>query len=216
MKKFLFLIYLLGIPFVSNALSIQNITVSDFDENNLNIKVVSYNIQVFNYLDYNYTVDNQTMTLNICYLYSPFTAIDTETNQFQIPVNTQMPMIYTLVVNIFFRNQTTLICDYAQLEDTAGFTFSTPLTEEISLSNKQSEFQNNLILSPNPSNGIINFNLSILNANIEIIDNLGRIVKVMCSKSINHLELFDLQNAIYFLKINSDQGDFVKKVILKN
>ena len=73
MKKFLFLIYLLGIPFVSNALSIQNITVSNFDENNLNIKVVSYNIQVFNYLHYNYTIDNQTITLNICYLYSPFT-----------------------------------------------------------------------------------------------------------------------------------------------
>lgn len=171
---------------------------------------------MFNYLYFNYTINNQTITLNICYLDSPFDAIDTETNQFQIPVNPQIPTNYNLVINVFYRNQTTLICDYAQVEEPASLAFSTPLTSTVSLSIKQTEFQNNFILSPNLSNGIINFNLPLLNAKIEIIDNLGRIVKVMSAKSINKLDLFDLKNGIYFLKINADQGNFTKKIIVKN
>lgn len=216
MKKFLVLICFLGIPFMSNALSIQNVSVANIDENNLEIKVVSYNNQLFFFENYNYSIDNQTINLNICYLYSPFDAIHTETNQFQIPVNTSLVLNYNLVINIFFRNQITFICDYAQLEDTANFMFSTPFTGEVLLSKSVTAFQQNFIMFPNPSNGILDFDTTLLNANVLIIDNLGRIVKSISSKSINHLELFDLKNGVYFLKVTSDQGTVTKKIILKN
>lgn len=215
MKKFLFLICFLGIPFMSKALSIQNVSVANIDENNLSIKVVSYNTQSFFYENFNYSIDNQTITLNICYLYTPFDAIHTETNQFQIPVNTSLVLNYDLDVNIFFKNQISFICDYAQIENTANFMFSTPFSGEVVLSVLSEKFQQNLILYPNPSNGILDFDTSLINANVLIIDNLGRIVKSFSSKSINHLELFDLKNGVYFLKVTSDQGTVVNKIILK-
>lgn len=87
----------------------------------------------------------------------------------------------------------------------------------------QEEEISSAILYPNPSKGLVNLNLNLLNSNkveLSLFDNLGRIVdqstlnlskgKQVISKDFSHLP-----KGMYFLKINANQHSISKPIILE-
>ena len=67
---------------------------------------------------------------------------------------------------------------------------------------------------PNPSSGKIFFNLSEKITTISISDLLGNTVSIINNVNSNSLDLEYLQNGIYFIFINTKNGQYISKVIL--
>jgi len=81
--------------------------------------------------------------------------------------------------------------------------------------------ENNINIYPNPSQGFITVQIDFADENlrIELINELGQIVKsgtlyqgtTMCS-----LETDTLHNGLYFLKISNTNGNYTRKILIKN
>lgn len=81
--------------------------------------------------------------------------------------------------------------------------------------------QSNIVIYPNPSNGIINLEFSISenkNYQVEIINQLGQQVYSETFISPNHhiINLENKSNGIYFLKISNGLQSETKKLIIQN
>jgi hypothetical protein len=78
-------------------------------------------------------------------------------------------------------------------------------------------FENNFLISPNPSTGIFTLSSSQNISSIEISDVLGN--QVFKSQVTSHKEEIDLSShpkGIYFVKVMDKKGNFgVKKIILQ-
>lgn len=110
----------------------------------------------------------------------------------------------------------------SSLEDVLPFsnqiiaTFVFDLTQILSVD--KTKLQNSISIHPNPSHGEININnlgSSILE-NIEIYDITGK--KVMEFNNVTNQKTISfnaLKSGMYFLKINSDKGSIIKKIIIK-
>jgi len=70
---------------------------------------------------------------------------------------------------------------------------------------------------PNPTNDIITINSKEKIHNLEIYSNQGQLVrKKECDSITESLDLFDLNNGIYFLKLKTDKETFTQKIIKVN
>lgn len=69
----------------------------------------------------------------------------------------------------------------------------------------------NVSLFPNPTNGILYVNADALQK-VEVIDAIGRII---ISQSSNSVDMTNLNNGIYTVRITSNGNTFVKKVVKK-
>lgn len=69
---------------------------------------------------------------------------------------------------------------------------------------------------PNPNHGSFTVkSLFLENKSIEIIDACGRVVYTSFSQSSNQDFFLNLENGIYFLKMNSEQGTIHQKIIIQ-
>ena len=73
---------------------------------------------------------------------------------------------------------------------------------------------------PNPAKGIVNIDLngSLKNVSITLNDLLGNEMKknpVRISENTYQLNLSEFQDGIYFVKIKSDSGNFIQRLVLK-
>lgn len=64
---------------------------------------------------------------------------------------------------------------------------------------------------PNPTNGIF-YILGLEEKSIEVLDSQGRTVKYIITAE-NNYSISELSNGVYFLKITSNQGTFIKQLI---
>lgn len=77
----------------------------------------------------------------------------------------------------------------------------------------KSSYSNNYTLSPNPTTGIIEIQgLTITDANVNILNHLGHSVKSMQIHT-NTLDISDLPQGIYYLKMRQGEHAIVKKMI---
>ena len=100
------------------------------------------------------------------------------------------------------------------------FDYNAPIETNISqttyqsLSNPIFEFDESVKIFPNPTNGIININSEFNLKSIELYDVQGRILeKSFENNSTTTLNISKRQNGIYFMKITSDKGSKVEKVV---
>jgi hypothetical protein len=84
---------------------------------------------------------------------------------------------------------------------------------------------NSLVISPNPAKGLFNISYNLLkdeNVNITLVDELGQVVynKQLLSQHAGTLRqsvsVQDLAQGIYSLRLNTDEGIIVKKVVILN
>jgi hypothetical protein len=199
------------------ALNIQSLNVSAINSQSINVNLISYNATSALYKDYNMSIVNTVITLNVCYHYIPFNSVSILTNNFQIALPSAMSDNYTLIVNLFFDNLITTVCDYQILSDTATLTFATPLTNPVFLASNTFEANNSEIdLFPNPSIGFLAFsNEKMTPKAIFIYDNLGRLIKQIPINVNKTIDISNMLDGFYFLKFESESGSCTKKIILK-
>ena len=100
------------------------------------------------------------------------------------------------------------------------FDYNAPIETNISQTTYQSltnpifDFDESVKIYPNPTNGIININSNFNIKSIELYDVQGRILeKSFENNTTTTLNLSNRQSGIYFVKITSDKGSKVEKVV---
>jgi hypothetical protein len=191
--------------------------VSAINSQSINVNLTSYNGQLFVFKNQSITIEYNTITLNVCYHYTPYDVVETHTNDFQITLPSTTPENYTLIVNLFFDNLISTDCDYQILSDTATLTFATPLTNPVFLASNTFVANNSEIdLFPNPSIGFLAFyNEKMTPKAIFIYDNLGRLIKQIPVNVNKTIDISNMLDGFYFLKFESESGSCTKKIILK-
>ncbi|WP_298115179.1 T9SS type A sorting domain-containing protein [Flavobacterium sp.] len=100
------------------------------------------------------------------------------------------------------------------------FDYNAPIETNLSQTTYQSlnnpifEFDESVKVYPNPTQSIININSNFNIQSIELYDVQGRILeKSFEDNTATTLDISERQNGIYFVKINSDKGSKIEKVI---
>ena len=86
---------------------------------------------------------------------------------------------------------------------------------ENTLSVEENSIDDNFIIYPNPSNGLINieFNIDSEVDDIFIYDNLGRVIDSTIIKNENSIRVEGLQNGVFYIKIIIGKDAVIKKII---
>ncbi len=114
----------------------------------------------------------------------------------------------TLVLGDDVSNKADIYFDY-------NFPIETNIANTIfqnSLSVSEFGIENAVLTYPNPTKGILNIASQSLITSIELFDVQGKKIKTIFSKT-NMLNMNDVTEGIYFLKINTDNGTLIKKII---
>lgn len=217
------LISILLFAFVSqsiNALTIQELSVSPISDTDINVHLKVMEGYYFEYSSHSYTIENNTITLTICYLPITLSMITTKENDFIIPdINTQTNE-YVIIVNVNHVHivEGQQVCDYQIQSDAATIAFTTPLNTTVNLSsNTFDNNQSGITIFPNPTKRTIQFNYDNNKiSKIRVLDSLGRIVKEFHSINTKSIDLLGLEDGIYYLEFNTDLEKFSRKIILKN
>lgn len=126
------------------------------------------------------------------------------------------PTSYTLIVSTHYRHwvDNVPVCDDAIYPDTETFSFAAPLKESVTMSAPEfSQATFGVALFPNPTTGLLTLeNNGIEIQTVKVFDNLGRTVKTIMHYKM--LDISDLNNGIYFIECNTNQGRWISKIIL--
>lgn len=188
----------------SQSIQINQITPSNVSGGiNVNLLVTTYNGA--GYLSNTYTINGNTINLSVCYWFNVLQPVYQMSNDFFIPIINSAN--YTINVSIFHSASPT-VCDYFSAGPTATVNFLDVNSFEM--------VPENFALFPNPTTGKIEFNgdQSLINK-IIIFDYFGRIIKNEENIKNNSIELNEFNDGIYFIKLETKNGNFTQKIILK-
>ena len=70
-----------------------------------------------------------------------------------------------------------------------------------------------LQLFPNPTSGLVTVNSAVLIKNLSVLDNSGRLLLVKEVDAFNYnLDLKQLKEGLYFIRIETSEGEVVRKI----
>ncbi len=217
MKKLLLILFVIGIANKIQALNIQNITISSSNSNDINIRTQVWDSYTFFYYSSSYEIIGTTIALNICYNAGLSQAYTTLENDFIIPNINLSNSNYTLIVNVKQRQylgNNLWTCDSTIGFDTETITFSTPVTNAISLGNTTFEnSQEKISMFPNPANNSFQIKSNTLTS-VTIYDNLGRLAKEFLKPQITY-DISDLNSGVYYVRIKDVSGKIFKEKLIK-
>lgn len=218
MKKILLTFLFLVIVQTINAINIQELSLSQGTGNNINVGLKVTEGSLIIYSNYSYTLENNIITLTVCYNRTTISSYTTLNNDFTIENADSTTSNYTLIVIANYSRWVDgqAICDFTDNSDTATLSFSTPLTQTVTLSSNFFDINDTFIVFPNPTNGLLEFkNDEAILHTIKVYDSLGRLVKMFNAISSKILDLKDLENGIYLIELNTEKGKVTRKIILK-
>jgi len=209
MKKILFLLLLFyQTSSFSQPEGILNVIVSPIDETTINVKSIVHFLYITQYVDHEIDIENNIITLNLCYSIGVLAMEDTVTRNNLIDV-TNLTGEYTLNINIFDDSEG---C-YINVLDSASIPLTLPLDEEVMLSNSTFNLQNKIHLYPNPVKNTLKINIEneVVVKNIQIYDVFGK--RLLETNNATQLDISNLTSGLLFIKIETDKGLIIKKVI---
>ena len=125
--------------------------------------------------------------------------------------------------NILFKikSKTNLVAnDFVTKKAKIYFDYNAPINTNIAqttfqlLSNNVFELDASVVVHPNPTNGILNINSDFNIKSIALYDIQGRLLQTDLENSNETiLDLSTYQSGIYFVKINTEKGSKVEKII---
>jgi hypothetical protein len=204
MRLFFLLLVLNFSSSYSQSIQINQITPSSVSGGiNVNLLVTTYNGA--GYLSNAYTIIGNTINLSVCYWFNVLQPVYQMSNDFFIPIANSAS--YTINVSVFHSVSST-VCDYFLAGPTSTVNFLDVTSFE--------KYPENFALFPNPTTGIIEFNYdkSLINK-ISVFDNLGRMITSEENVIKNSFDLNGLNDGIYFIKLETKNGNFTQKIILK-
>ncbi len=203
--KLLFLMFF-GQIFISNGQSIQinQITPTAVSDGiNVNLLVTTYNGA--GYLSHSYTVVENTINLSVCYWFNTTLPIYQINNDFLISV----PNNINYIINVsIFNSFSQTVCDNFSTGPTAS-------TNYLEIENFE-EANNKYLIYPNPSKGTIELiGDESLIKHIKIYDNLGRLIKQLKERITKNIDLYELNDGIYIINIETESGNLNQRFIIK-
>lgn len=203
--KLLFLMFF-GQIFISNGQSIQinQITPTAVSDGiNVNLLVTTYNGA--GYLSHSYTVVENTINLSVCYWFNTLLPIYQINNDFLISV----PNNINYIINVsIFNSFSQTVCDNFSTGPTAS-------TNYLEIENFE-EANNKYLIYPNPSKGTIELiGDESLIKHIKIYDNLGRLIKQLKERITKNIDLYELNDGIYIINIETESGNLNQRFIIK-
>ena len=170
---------------------------------NVNLLVTTYNGA--GYLSHSYTVVGNTINLNVCYWFNILLPVYQISKDFLISV----PNNINYVINVsIFNSSSQTVCDNFSV----GPTGSTNYLETENFVSHKSKYS----IYPNPSKGIIELKGDeSLVTQIKIYDNIGRLIKFLNGNSTKNIDLFELNDGIYYVNVETETGNWKKKLIIK-
>ena len=158
------------------------------------------------FISHSYTVTGTIIELTVCYWFDNTLPILYFNHDFFIPLSASTN--YTVNVHIMM-SQSMTVCD----------NFANPANATIQgnyMSTDKNSWSNAVKIYPNPSTGIIYFEgLDAKINRVEVFDVSGKSVLVHENFAGNKLELSELQNGIYFVKLETEKGFLNRKMVLK-
>ena len=203
--KLLFLLFFVQLSIVNGqSIQINQIMTTPVNDG-INVNLLVTSSSGAGYLSHSYTVVGNTINLNVCYWFSSLTVISQISKDFLITV----PNDINYVINIStFNSSSSTVCDYFSVGPTASTNYLE--TENYELQNSKYS------IYPNPSKGIIELKgVDSLVKQIKIYDNLGRLIKLLNGGSISNIDLFELNDGIYYVYVETETGNWKKKLIIK-
>lgn len=206
MKARLLFLLLLGQMFFSyGQIQINQITPTAVS-NGLNVNLLVTAYSGAGYLSHNYTTTGNTINLSVCYWINATAPVFQISNDFIIPVpnNTN----YTINVSVVY-STSQINCNNFSIGPTAtAYYLDVDDFEKI---------KEDYALFPNPTDGKVDFRGNAASINeISLFDNLGRLVKQTKNSIGNSLDLKNLNDGVYLVKIETEFGVINQKIILKN
>lgn len=195
-----------GQIFISNGQSIQinQITPTAVSDGiNVNLLVTTYNGA--GYLSHSYTVVENTINLSVCYWFNTTLPIYQINNDFLISV----PNNINYIINVsIFNSFSQTVCDNFSTGPTAS-------TNYLEIENFE-EANNKYLIYPNPSKGTIELiGDESLIKHIKIYDNLGRLIKQLKERITKNIDLYELNDGIYIINIETESGNLNQRFIIK-
>ncbi len=218
MKKIYLIILFTSLFQNVQAIVIQDIVVTNLNANDLNIHTKVGDGYYFEFFNHNYNIINNTIILNICYAPYLTPVFTFKENDFVISDINIAANNFVLIVNIYKRMYVNSIwvCDSLIDTDTETLNFSTPLDGVVTLlSNNFIEDNNQIVLYPNPTTGILHFSNKFNINKIEIFDQQCRKVKILDAIFTDFISVSDLENGIYYIAYDIEGVRFTKKIVLK-
>ncbi len=215
MKKFILFFIFIGLSQSINALTIETISISPINIQDINVHIKSKDYYYFYYSDYQYSIQGNIITLSVCYVPTLSASILEMDNDFLIPNVNMVSNSYTLVVNLYYTNQG--LCDYTIIKDTSTSQFNTPINQLIFLSsNSFSTIDNVIFMGPNPTLGKIYFdNSNIHYKNVSVYNSLGQevIQSFVLQDEKMMVDLGGLPTGVYLVKVFGYGGNKTEKVV---
>lgn len=110
--------------------------------------------------------------------------------------------------------------DFVEKNAKIYFDYNAPVDTNVSqatyavLSNSVRQLDSSISLYPNPTNGVVNISSKFNIKSVELYDVQGRILETSIEQNSNiKFDISEKQNGVYFLKINSENGSKVEKII---
>lgn len=203
--KLLFLLFFVQLSIVNGqSIQINQIMTTPVNDG-INVNLLVTTSSGAGYLNHSYTVVGNTINLDVCYWFNSLSVISQISKDFLITV----PNDINYVINIStFNSSSSTVCDYFSVGPTASINYLE--TENYELQNSKYS------IYPNPSKGIIELKgVDSLVKQIKIYDNLGRLIKLFNGDGISNIDLFELNDGIYYVYVETETGNWKKKLIIK-
>jgi hypothetical protein len=187
----------------AQCIDINQITPTQVD-GGINVNLSLTTCSGASYLNHSYTITENTVDLSICYLINPLQIVINFNEDYFIPVVNSGN--YTINVSIFYSLSET-VCDYFMNGPTETVNF---------LSNNN--FENatgNLELFPNPTMGKVELKNNQAIKRVEIFNNVGRLIKIIKDIPNSQIDLSEFDDGLYLLKVESQEGSQIKKLIIR-
>ena len=203
--KLLFLLFFVQLSIVNGqSIQINQIMTTPVNDG-INVNLLVTTSSGAGYLNHSYTVVGNTINLDVCYWFNSLSVISQISKDFLITV----PNDINYVINIStFNSSSSTVCNYFSVGPTASINYLE--TENYELQNSKYS------IYPNPSKGIIELKgVDSLVKQIKIYDNLGRLIKLLNGDGISNIDLFELNDGIYYVYVETETGNWKKKLIIK-
>jgi hypothetical protein len=202
-KLLLYLLFAQLTVITAQNITIDQITPTEVNEGiNVNLLVTTYNGA--GYLSHSYEINGNTIDLSVCYWFSLILPVFQMSNDFFIPISTAGD--YMINVRIFHSSSQTT-CDYFANGPAATVSFLSKSSFEVE--------RNKPKIFPNPTTGLIEINSQLTTPKIiQVYDASGKLVKKITNLSTNYLDLSDLTNGLYLLRMENQNENWTQKVIM--
>lgn len=205
MKKNLLLLLVMFIYINVNGQNGQYLSVVSSQatpvQGGVNVNLQTYCTEVMSFLEHNYTIVGEQINLSVCYHISPLLIQTSLNHNFFIPTPDSINYVVNLTV---YNSESNIICDYSTVQDSRTLTLA---NDDFVLAS------NDLKVSPNPTDGA--FQIQSENQNIDTVklyNFVGNLIKV--STTLDN-DISNLQDGIYFVVVETENGTIAKKIVLQ-